>query len=603
MVIRFPTIGDTKIIKGYLDRLVKPEEYFDSHVVLFAVRAEEAAVIENSCIAIVKELEGIVAFCTSTTEELSADDVSPGISVNSVDMKDKSVCSLMKSDGKASYLFSAHPTLVSTRSILSDAKESLEKFNSQHGYLFSVDIALLKSVGKNQAEQEEFLMKFSANTKDRSVFTKAVATMEDSDIPSKSIRYSYHSFIQAATTVMEWISTIDAVKDRQGTLPTNGSVVKSQGSDSQKVRRYQVHNCRQIYEMFRYLFKDYYSLSSQEFCEEVSGYVLKPQFIASFRDSLEEFLAEIQNLETVMVADPSTLNNCTGYPVRPYMSSTNSIQSQLQSSTGVKSDPPIIVLNPSIHEFYFLYKTLALYLSSSIHIEGMSSTKYFEMTCNTLSKNSESILEKIKAAASSLQEVMNSNGDNVLDSSPEKTNDLKNYELLYRDLRRKIGSTINRLEADLLRVQRLFFTLDPLPSAFLGMTKDLQDLECSFKALTATSNRTSWWNSFSSFFKEVLNAATCKVEYNPLPENNSIKETFSYDDSPVIFTSTHFERKEQLLVSLKQLNSRLENEGRKVEEAYPGLFFRSQKKQILGNIDSMISVAEKYSVLFKAPSS
>lgn len=601
MAIPFPTSEDAKRIKEHLDRLIKPDEEFNSQSMLFTVKPEEVATVENACITILKELETIMSFCTCSVEEVGENDLSQLVSLASDDIKDKSVCSLIKSNKMAAYMFPTYSTLTGIHAKLSNAREYLERFNAQHGYLYSIDIILLKKGNKSHPDREKSLQTFSKNSKERLAFINAVDTIEQDQIPSKYLRCSFHSFIVASKTVVEWISVIDAVKNREGNLPMNRAVIRSEGQLTNSIKLYQLHNCTQIYEIFTSLFKEYFCTPYQQFCEEIGGNVLDAQFIPSFRGLLEEFLDEIRGLETTEARHFSEKSKSSAYPARSYVSSMNSTQSQLQSNSTSNSNTPTIIFNPSLNEFHFLYKTLILFLSTSIHAEGMQSVKYFEVTYETLSKNSYSILEKMKGIGNSFHDVIEANGDNPLHFFNAEKNNLKDCIGLYNDLRKKIHATIKRLEADLLRARKLFFTINPLSSAFLDMTKELQELELSLKDNTVVSNSTSWWNTCTLIFKKVLNAATCTVEYNPSGGNDVVKETFIYNETPVTFISTYFARKEQLLVMLKKLSSGLLSDAEDIEKAHPGLFVPDQKKKLLGRVETLISNAEKYSVLFKAP--
>lgn len=601
MAIRFLTLKDSTKIKEYLDKLSTQQKYFDLQLVLFTVTSEEVAIVESSCITIVKELENIVPFFVSSTAELYAGDVPVALDGDVDNFKDKSLCMLLKSGKKSSYIPSTDATLTGIYHRISRARDSLEKFNSQHGYLFSVDIALLKKCEKSRSTMNA-IDQFTKNSKGREDFINAINNLEASDIPSESLRVLYHSFLQASTTIMNWISSITDVESKSASLPVNGTVTYVKGFPTRRGEVYRLHDCTQLYEMFTSAFIDFFSADYQEFWEEVQGNVLSPEYISSFRVSLDDFLTEIRSLEALVNGNSTELRNSNTYPMGSHMSAISSFQTNIPSNITSSSDRLKILLNPSIQEFYFLYNTLDLFLSVSIHSDEVRSTKYFESTFELLSKNSDVILEKVKSTMKNFQEVIKATETNSPDIIRDKKKDVENCNFLYADLDRKVDSTIRRLEADLLRSRRILFTLDPLPSAFFGMTKELQDLELSLKDSKTNPEPTSWRVSVTSILKELFNVAICKAEYNPSAENLTDKNSFTYNESSVTYISTSFETKEMFLILLKQLRSRLEVEGVKMELEYRDIFFRSPKAKLWKNVEYMLARAEKCSVIFSSPS-
>lgn len=601
MTIRFLTLKDSTKIREYLVKLNSQQKYIDLQLALFTVTSEEVAIVENSCVTIVKELENIAPFFVSSTAELSAEEISVALDVDIVDFRDKSLCTLLKSGKKSSYISSTHATLTGIHHKISNARDSLEKFNSQHGYLFSVDIALLKECDKNRSTMN-VVEQFAKNSKSRQEFISAINNLEVSDIPPKSLRLLYHSFLQASTTIMDWISSITDVVSKSAALPIKGAVIGSKDIPTRRAKLYQLRDFTQLYELFTSSFVEFFSVDYQEFWEEVHGNVLRPEYIPSFRASLDDFLTEICSLEALVSGNLTDLRNSDTYPMGPYMSAVGSFQTSIPSSISSSSDRLKILLNPSIEEFHFLYKTLDLFLSASIHFEEVRSTKYFESTFALLSKNSDAILEKVKNAIKKFQGVIEGTEASSADITTDKKKEVENCNFLYADVRRKVDSTIRRLEADILRSRRLFFTLDPLPSAFLGMTKELQELELSFKDNNTKPEPTSWRASVTSILKGLINAATCKAEYNPSVESLAGVTSFTYNEYSVTYISTSFEVKETILTMLKQLKSRLETEGVKMEVEYPGIFFRSPNAKIWKSIEHMFAKAEKCSVIFNSPS-
>eukprot|EP00796_Vickermania_ingenoplastis_P006968 gene6968-4932_t len=606
MAVPLPTREDTDVLRGYLQKLKSQEKYFEFGINVFIVNDQEIEDVVRSCNEMILELDRVSRFFLSKRDDQSGRKRKEPPRPQCSSLDESSAEEMIRSCNINSFLVPAMDELHKISDTLKKEREALQNFNQRHGYIWTADFPLLKKGQKELAIPFKAFEGIARESEELSSITNAILALEVADMPSVSVKKAYGTFICGATAVIDWVSSFVSVQNHEGEVPQSGPVADGSNTNTnaqrvRTVRLFQVHDTHQIYTLLldgsRDWFHEWYQLYDPRF----QGYGLKVHYVGSFREHVEDFYYEIQRLESVRARDASILTERM-YPAYAFNPGSNFFSPPQREPGNAlprrgSQDLPTIVFNPSIHQLYFLYRTIQLYLSVSIHVEMLSSTHYFEETFKILEKSSRSVVEKLE----SLPQHPRRSGEPSVEpqgSADPGTNATEGSQVqlvlqLYRDVRSKVHSAIKNLEADILIGRSVLFTIDPTSVTSLETHLEIRVLEAELREKKTVQEPKSWWEKAKGAWNGITGLMTCQAEYNPAGAAAGLSSARQS-------SSTCVRQKEHILRQLNHIKDTLEEEGVLLERICPG-FFRGRKERLLQHLDSVVGKAEKYSVLFGAP--
>lgn len=585
----FPTRRNVDLLKEYLWKLKDRKKYSDFAISPLLVSCEAIDPIVGACSEVLTLIDEFIAFALRLP--------GPQPEANTSMLKDGSLSLLLKGNDLRQLLLQHKGCLNEFAQVLSKCRTVLHSWNEDHAYIFTVDYELLKGAYNAETPEYQTFKGTACNSPLLHNFLDALIAIEVEDIPSRDVRESYGLFFQSATLMLDWATSCLAIINREDEIPVNGSIQKSSPDGAptvtgkvNRIRTYEVHNIKQLYGTLELYSKSLFSNHQQSDSQSTS--ILKLDSVQKLRSHISEILSEIQRLEAVQAREPHVPLypfdnfNCGGYQELIQKREARARNAETQGL-------PTIVFNPSIHYMYFIYRSLILYLCCSVHHERASALHHFQGTYDLLMTTSSSAIRSIQSIPeySGIQS----------EPSEESQKTILLSQSLYKNAMNMAERAIRELSANIRLSQKVLLVENSIFLTSLESSRDIQHFE--FITLTSTRRAAkqrmqySWWTASKTYLRAYLNQplnAAGNSDAITTPEATSVEE------EPVVAHPCVVDL-ERILDLMSRERCTLDHVGEKLEQMFPGKFFRSRKHHLFHGFKSFIAGAEKYSLVFSAP--
>lgn len=598
MNVRFPTDVDIGIVTGYLEQICIQRRNSPSRTCIFDFTRDEVSNISSVCENSLKCFQDFLdIFHPSLFTGTTSDDEQKVPSLDSF-FKNNTIYLFLLSQCNMSYFSSYREYLSQMLEKIKLHQDALIEFNSRHGYIWTVDYATLINVQKDRSYEYLKIEKSCISSRELMDTIDAIKTEKISDFPSKAQRDSYCCFLLILSTLDEWVTSFLAIVHTQKKVIFGKHRNYSGSTTGEEVLSVKVHDLHQVFQIFLEEFKEFFQPEFMRYDSILKCYTLKSSYICSYRECLKDFGNEILSFEELYGSEER--NFYTGsqnyYPIGLFKRRVDtSTRGDLQTGTS----PPLVLCEPSIDEFNFLYICCSLLLSIYTYVDTRSSELYFDGAWATLSRNADVLKQEL----SSIIRQASEGRENCTSQSTAEVQVVQSSFGLYRDLRKNLRSISSGLEADLVRTQRMLFCADPLFGTHRKVPIDIQKLEFSVKEFRKRekSSQPLWKSTLNSFYS-LLSSVACKAEYDTGNVNTIGGDEGSWGGFATTVRSPGFFKKGQMLKQIKQLEAKLEKDGILMEKLFPETFSKSAKDLITKRVFSTVKKFEPYSVVFEGPS-